>query len=64
MSYKEDIMLIADQAAEEQYGMDFYSLMPGHQQQIYEKAMQSYYDQQADRAENMRDAVRDDGTGL
>lgn len=55
------ILELADEAAQEQFGTDFYSLTAGQQHRLYEAAMQGYQDQQADRAELMRDAARDNG---
>ena len=59
--YKEAIMERAESLAEDQHGTDFYSLSADQQHRLYEAAMQDYYDRQADRAELMRDAARDNG---
>lgn len=45
--YKYDIQMIADDIAYDLYEMDFYALSNEKQSEVYEKAMEEYYDRRA-----------------
>jgi len=53
--YKYEMQLLAEEAAEEQHGKDFYSLSQAEQDRIYKRAMLDWHDKQAERAELLED---------
>jgi hypothetical protein len=61
--YKYEMQMIAEEAAEEM-GVDFSNLAPSEQCRLYSKAMDTWHDQQAERADMMRDAARDAEMGI
>ena len=49
--YKYEMQMLAEEAAEEQHGKDFYSLSQAEQDRIYKRAMLDWHDKQVSRAE-------------
>jgi len=62
--YKYEMQMLAEEAAEEKYGKDFYSLPADQQSQLYSKAMDTWHDQRAERADMARDMARDAKMGI
>jgi hypothetical protein len=62
--YKEQMMNLAMEAAEAQFGKDFYALTPGQQDELYRRAMDTWADNRAAHAEMLRDMARDKEMGL
>ena len=59
MDYKWALQMKAEEIAEEQYGVDFYSLSPAEQSQVYERGMNEYHDDLAATADYFRKAERE-----
>ena len=45
--YKYEIQLIAEEIAQDQYGLDFYELLPKVQNEVYEDALEEYKERMA-----------------
>ena len=50
--YKYEMQLLAEQAAEDQFGKDFYSLASEQQDKLYREAMDDWHDNKVSQAES------------
>lgn len=57
--YKYGIQMVAEELAEEKYGMGFYDLTHKQQFEVYSEAQRQYFDRQADFADYHRKAERE-----
>ena len=57
--YKYEMQMIAEEKAEEEYGMDYYDLPADVQYNVFRSAEEEYFERQAHGADLMRDRMRD-----
>lgn len=59
--YKWDIQCLAEQIADEQFGVDFYDLSGQRRYEVFMEAERRYVERACDRADYMRKAERENG---
>lgn len=57
--YKYEMQMLAEDIALEDYGMDFYSLNPAKQHEVFSRAMEEWSERQASRADYLNDCAKE-----
>ena len=57
--YKYEMQMLAEAAAEEEYGMDFYDLPEDVRHKVFSAAEETYFENRAHEADLMRDRMMD-----